>query len=116
MYIFTYNQTVSFDETNLVGNVYFAHYFHWQGKCREDFIRCFSPGILDEITSGLCLVTTDSTCKFHKELFAFDEVLIEMPLTLLRKRRCRMDNQVRICKLLLKCSMKLFEVLRFGAL
>ena len=28
----------TFDETNLVGNVYFAHYLHWQGHCRESFL------------------------------------------------------------------------------
>lgn len=90
MEVFEYKHIVTFDETNILGNVYFAHYFHWQGRCREEYLRRYAPGILDEISSGLVLVTTDSKCNFHKEVFAFDEVRVEMPLILLRKRRCRM--------------------------
>lgn len=90
MKAYDYRHTVMFDETNVVGNVYFAHYFHWQGRCREDFLRRHAPGILGELAAGLCLVTTDSHCTFLSELFPFDEVLIEMTLTRLRKRRARM--------------------------
>ena len=32
MRAFRYEHVVTFDETNLVGNVYFAHYLHWQGR------------------------------------------------------------------------------------
>lgn len=90
MKLFEYKHIVKFNETSIVGNVYFAHYFHWQGNCREEFLRRYASGIIKEIANGLVLVTTDSSCNFYKELFAFDEVLIEMSLTLLRKRRCRM--------------------------
>jgi len=90
MKVFEHKHIVTFDETNVVGNVYFAHYFHWQGNCREEFLRRHAPGILTELASGLCLVTTYSNCNFHRELLPFDEVLIEMSLIFLRKRRSRM--------------------------
>jgi enediyne biosynthesis thioesterase len=27
---------VGFEETNVVGNVYYAHHVRWQGRCRRD--------------------------------------------------------------------------------
>ncbi len=31
--------TVGFEETNLVGNVYYVNYLRWQGRCRETFLK-----------------------------------------------------------------------------
>ena len=38
MRAFEYRHVVSFEETNLVGNVYFANHLSWQGRCRELFL------------------------------------------------------------------------------
>jgi enediyne core biosynthesis thioesterase len=46
---------VGFEETNLVGNVYYANYVLWQGRCRELFLRDFAPEILKELSEGLAL-------------------------------------------------------------
>ena len=35
---FEYLHTVGFEETNLVGNVYYVNYLRWQGRCRELFL------------------------------------------------------------------------------
>lgn len=43
---YTIQHLVTFDETNLVGNVYFAHYLRWQGHCRERFLADHAPGVL----------------------------------------------------------------------
>ena len=32
---FELEHVVTFADTNVVGNVYFANYFRWQGECRE---------------------------------------------------------------------------------
>ncbi|MFC3685996.1 acyl-CoA thioesterase [Hydrogenophaga luteola] len=72
---------VTFEETNVVGNVYFTNYFLWQGRARELFLREHSPSTLAEVTAGeLRLVTAHASCDFVDEFVAFDEVLVRMSL------------------------------------
>jgi enediyne biosynthesis thioesterase len=78
---------VSFEETNVVGNVYFANHVRWQGLCREMFLRDHVPGILDEIALGLALVTTRCSCEYLAELAAFDEVIVRMRLGAMAQNR-----------------------------
>jgi enediyne core biosynthesis thioesterase len=75
---YEYRHTVLFQETNLVGNVYFAHYVAWQGSCREQFLREHAPEILDELSAGLALVTVSCACEYLSELTAFDTITIRM--------------------------------------
>jgi enediyne biosynthesis thioesterase len=77
---YEYRHIVGFEETNLVGNVYYANHIRWQGRCRELFLREHAPNILTELTQGLCLVTTRCACDYLAELAAFDEVIIRMYL------------------------------------
>jgi enediyne biosynthesis thioesterase len=71
---------VGFEETNLVGNVYFAHHVRWQGRCREMFLRDHAPGVLRALGEGLALVTTRVSCEYLAELRAFDQVAVRMRL------------------------------------
>lgn len=72
---------VTFEETNLVGNVYFSNYFLWQGRSRELFLREHSPETLARLTSGeLRLVTAHASCDYADEFVAFDDVLVRMSL------------------------------------
>ncbi len=77
---FEYRHVVGFEETNLVGNVYYVNHLRWQGRCRELFLRRHCPGILDALRQGLALVTTSCSCDYFAELAAFDEVLVRMRL------------------------------------
>lgn len=80
-----WRHVVTFDETNLVGNVYFAQFLHWQGHCREMFLARHAPGVLKELGGGgLVLATTSCSMEFFGECFAFDEIDIAMTL---RERR-----------------------------
>ena len=71
---------VCFEETNLVGNVYYVHHLRWQGRCRELFLRDEAPGVLDALANDLVLVTTRCACDYLAELSAFDEVVVRMSL------------------------------------
>uniref|UniRef100_UPI003F492BFB acyl-CoA thioesterase n=1 Tax=Nocardia suismassiliense TaxID=2077092 RepID=UPI003F492BFB len=71
---------VGFEETNLVGNVYYVNYLRWQGRCREMFLLEKTPDILDQIRADLKLFTLKVDCEFFSELTAFDEVAIRMRL------------------------------------
>lgn len=75
---YRYPLVVSFQDTNVVGNVYFAQYFAWQGKCREAFLREHAAQILDDFKAGFGIITKDAQCQFVREARAFDELLIEM--------------------------------------
>lgn len=75
---FEIRHIVGFEETNLVGNVYYANHLRWQGRCREMFLRAHAPEILSQLAQDLALVTTRVACDYFDELFAFDEVIIRM--------------------------------------
>ncbi len=65
---FDYEHIVTFDETNVVGNVYFVNYLRWQGA----------------------LVTTRCSCDFFAELLAFDRIVVRMSLADLSQHRVTM--------------------------
>ncbi|MGA7729716.1 MAG: acyl-CoA thioesterase [Chloroflexia bacterium] len=90
MRTYEYPHVVGFQETNLVGNVYYVNYLSWQGRCREMFLRDNAPEILDDLANGLHLVTTHVSCQFLSELFAFDEVVIRMRLGTVVQNRITM--------------------------
>jgi enediyne biosynthesis thioesterase len=77
---YEYRHVVSFEETNLVGNVYYVNYMRWQGRCREMFLLEYAPGVLDELCRDLKLFTIKSECEYLAEITAFDEVSIRMRL------------------------------------
>jgi enediyne core biosynthesis thioesterase len=77
---FEYRHTVGFEETNLVGNVYYVHYLRWQGRCRELFLKERAPEVLAELQSDLKLFTLKVGCEFFAEITAFDELSIRMRL------------------------------------
>jgi enediyne biosynthesis thioesterase len=78
---FEYLHTVGFEETNLVGNVYYVNYLRWQGRCRELFLKQRAPEVLAELRADLKLFTLKVDCEFFAEITAFDEVSVRMRLT-----------------------------------
>lgn len=87
---YEWRHVVGFEETNLVGNVYYAHHVRWQGRCREMFLRDHAPEILADLARGLALVTTRVSCEYFAELFALDEVIVRMRLGALAQNRVTM--------------------------
>lgn len=91
MKYFSWYHLVSFEETNLVGNVYFANHVRWQGKCREQFLFEHAPGILKRLQEGLALVTVRCSCDYLAELEAFDQVEVRMRLQASSRSQVSMD-------------------------
>jgi enediyne core biosynthesis thioesterase len=87
---YEYVHTVGFEDTNLVGNVYFARYVSWQGRCRELFLRDHAPAVLDELARDLRLVTTHVSCDYFAELRALDRVVVRMSLARIAPGRVSM--------------------------
>ncbi|MDG4775007.1 acyl-CoA thioesterase [Solwaraspora sp. WMMD792] len=77
---YEYRHLVGFEETNLVGNVYYVNYLRWQGRCREMFLRDRAPEVLADIRDDLKLFTLKCECEFFAEISAFDELSIRMRL------------------------------------
>ena len=80
MKAYEYRHLVGFEETNLVGNVYYVNHLRWQGRCREMFLRDHAPEVLADLSNGLALATVRCACDYLTELEAFDELLIRMRL------------------------------------
>lgn len=77
---FEYRHTVGFEETNIVGNVYYVNYLRWQGRCREMFLKERAPQVLADLQSDLKLFTLRVDCEFFAEITAFDDLAIRMRL------------------------------------
>lgn len=72
--------TVGFEETNLVGNVYYVNYLRWQGRCREMFLKEKASDVLSDLMNDLKLFTLKVECEFFAEITAFDQLSIRMRL------------------------------------
>jgi enediyne biosynthesis thioesterase len=88
---FEYRHVVGFEETNLVGNVYYVNHLRWQGRCREMFLRQRAPGVLAMLSAGFALATTRCSCEYLAELAAFDEIVVRMRLAGIVQNRIAMD-------------------------
>lgn len=86
---FEHRHRVGFEETNLVGNVYFSHHLRWQGRCREMFLAAHAPSVLNDLRHGLALVTVRVSCDYLLELEALDEIAIRMTLEEMTRNRIR---------------------------
>ena len=84
---FEYHHTVSFEETNLIGNVYYVNHLRWQGRCREMFLAEHSPDTLNLLKNDLALATTRCSCSYFAELYPFDKVVIRMRLADISQNR-----------------------------
>lgn len=98
MRFYEYRHIVSFQETNLVGNVYYTHFLAWQGRCRELFLRDHAPDVIEDLNGTLSLATVRCSCEFFVELVAFDEILVRMRLAELTQNRLTLAFDYWRCK------------------
>ena len=87
MRYYEYRHVVCFQETNVLGNVYYTNHLAWQGRCREMFLRDHAPDVIPELSRGLALATVRCSCEYFAELSAFDEVIVRMRLAELVQNR-----------------------------
>ncbi|MCI0461426.1 MAG: acyl-CoA thioesterase [Gemmataceae bacterium] len=98
MRAYEYRHVVGFEETNLVGNVYYVNHLRWQGRCRELFLRDHAPELLAELGHGLCIVTTRCSCEYLEELAPFDELVVRMRLGALMQNRLSLRFEYWRCQ------------------
>ena len=90
MQFYEYRHIVGFEETSLVGNVYYTNHLRWQGQCREMFLREHAREIVTEFENGFALATVNVSCEYLAELAAFDEIMLRMRLGALKQNRITM--------------------------
>ena len=91
MRAYEYEHVVGFEETNLVGNIYYVNHLRWQGRCREMFLRDHAPGVLTALEDDFVLATIRCSCEYLEELRAFDTVIVRMRLASLVQNRLALD-------------------------
>jgi enediyne biosynthesis thioesterase len=87
MRAYEYRHSVGFEDTNVVGNVYFVNHLRWQGRCREMFLREHAPSLLTDLAGDLRLMTLRCSCEYFQELAAFDEIVVRMRLESMAQNR-----------------------------
>jgi enediyne core biosynthesis thioesterase len=90
MRAYEYRHIIGFEETNVVGNVYYVNHLRWQGRCREMFLKEHVPEVLADLANDLYLATTKCSCEYFAELSAFDQIIIRMRLGGLAQNRMSM--------------------------
>jgi enediyne core biosynthesis thioesterase len=113
MRAFRHSHVVTLDETNLVGNVYFAHYLHWQGHSRERFLAEHAPGVLKQVSVGeLALVTVSCSMEFFAECFALERIEVDMTLRERGTNRIVMDFAFRRADVLIATGTQTVACMR----
>lgn len=81
-----FKKVVYIGDTNLERNVYFAKYVDWQGMAREEFYRTHFD--FDFIKEEINLITLEVYVKFKTSSYLFDEILIFINTSYLKKNIC----------------------------
>ncbi len=84
---YNYHITVTFQDTNVFGNVYFSKYFEWQGKVREQLLFENYPEIINDLKSGNGFATEYAHVDFKQEAFVFDVIEIKTTVSDLSRTR-----------------------------
>lgn len=50
--VYTCSPRITFQDTNVVGNVYFLTFFRWQAECRDYWLRSVQPELWQRVRSG----------------------------------------------------------------
>jgi len=74
---FVHEMTPTYQDTNSVGNVYFAMYTLWVGKTRELFFQHTMPDF-DLSTTDFLILTRSFTHKYLREIKEFESVSIHL--------------------------------------
>lgn len=96
---YEYRHVVGFEETDIVGSVYYINFLRWQGRCLEMFLLEHAPRVLDDLRGDLKLVTVSSECERLVEISADDEISIRMRLEELAQTGIGLAfDYVRVCE------------------
>lgn len=90
---FVHHFIPTYQDTNSVGNIYFAMYLLWVGKTRELFFMNAMPDF-DPKTSEFLILTRSIDHKFLKEIKEFDEVSIEIKISDYNRKFVTLEHRI----------------------
>jgi acyl-CoA thioesterase FadM len=68
----------SLEESNLVGNVYFANYFAWQNRVRDLYLHRAAPGRFQGVGADGELICLHSRVDYLREAMPFDRIEVRL--------------------------------------
>ncbi|MCB2153782.1 acyl-CoA thioesterase [bacterium] len=90
---FVHSLTATYQDTNSVGNVYFAQYGMWVGKTRELFFAHALPDF-DLKTSPWYILTRAFEHKFLKETKEFEQIEVWVRIQSVNRKFVTMEHQI----------------------
>lgn len=90
---FVHHFIPTYQDTNSVGNVYFAMYLMWVGKTRELFFMHTMPDF-DPKNTDFFILTRSIEHKFVKEIREFDEVYIQIKIADYNRKFVTLEHQI----------------------
>lgn len=83
----------TYDDTNSVGNVYFANYGRFVGKCRELFFLACMPEF-DLKTTSFFILTNDYHHKFRREVTEFEPIVVRLRIEKYNRRFVTLEHEI----------------------
>lgn len=74
------NFLTTLEDSNLVGNVYYANYFIWQGRVRDKFINSFAPECLRGTASDGEVIGISCRLDYLRDAMPFDKVYVALSI------------------------------------
>lgn len=81
---FVYRTQIFVEDVSPFGQVYFARYFDWQGRAREEFLQFLMP-TAPWLLETFHILTVEASVNYHKPLFLHERVAIEVRIEKLTK-------------------------------
>jgi len=69
------------EDSNLIGNLYYANYFKWQGKVRDRFFYGLAPELFRGFGSSGEAYVLNSRAEFLRDAMPFDRIVVAMSVT-----------------------------------
>lgn len=76
---FVYHTQVSIGDATPFGQAYFARYFEWQGRAREEFFQQYVP-TAQWLLESFHIVTVEASVRYKEQLLLHEPVAIEVRL------------------------------------
>lgn len=80
--------TTSLEDSNLIGNIYFANYAQWLGVVRDTYFYSVAPDYFNGLGEGGELVSFDTEINFLNEGMPFNKIFVAMYLQTLYESGC----------------------------
>jgi len=91
---FNFAYTPTYDDTNSVGNVYWANYLRWVGKTREMFFAKCLPNF-DLKTTAFYILTASIQHHFRSEAKEFEAVLIRLKVGKHNRKFATLEHEIK---------------------